>query len=195
MPALGQVVEEPNGNLKVTRNGQSLVIRPSSDKDVGIDELMALRHFLTQSETLDPSAASAGSHVLVVIDHAETRIYNILRRGVAPQQVNPELLSTKEYFRHAHNSKGFTRGQEKPDPNTYFEPVANKLANAEHILLFGTGTGMASEMEQFVKWVNVRHSNLAKRIIGTVSVDEHHLTEGQMLEKARDFYAKAGWPV
>lgn len=48
---LGSVEEEPNGNLKVTRNGQIMVLRPTSSKDVTeMDEVMALRHFLERSE-------------------------------------------------------------------------------------------------------------------------------------------------
>src|SRR5664279_4491031 len=52
---LGQVEEEPNGNLKVTRNGQILVLHPPRTKDVAeADEVMALRHFLERSETIPP---------------------------------------------------------------------------------------------------------------------------------------------
>ena len=42
---LGQVVEEPNGNLKVTRHGHTLVLHPPRTKDVDeTEELMARRH-------------------------------------------------------------------------------------------------------------------------------------------------------
>ena len=52
---LGQVEEEPNGNLKVTRNGQILVLHPPRTKDVSeTDEVMALRHFLQRSDTIPP---------------------------------------------------------------------------------------------------------------------------------------------
>jgi hypothetical protein len=37
----------------------------------------------------------------------------------------------------------------------------------------------------------LHHPELAKRIIGSVVVDEHHLTVDQLLEKAREFYANA----
>jgi hypothetical protein len=33
------------------------------------------------------------------------------------------------------------------------------------------------------------HPDLAKRIIGSQVVDEHRLTDGQLLAKAREFYA------
>jgi hypothetical protein len=45
------VVKEHNGSLKVTRNGQTLFLHPTSKKDVTeMDKVMALRHFLERSE-------------------------------------------------------------------------------------------------------------------------------------------------
>jgi len=44
-------------------------------------------------------------------------------------------------------------------------------------------------MEQFIAWMKNHHPELAKRIVGSLVVDEHHLTEGQLLAKAKDFYA------
>jgi hypothetical protein len=67
--------------------------------------------------------------------------------------------------------------------------VAQALQAAEQILILGTGTGTSSEMDQFVAWLKLHHPGLAKRIIGSLVVDEHHLTEGQLLAKAREFYA------
>src|ERR1017187_6535597 len=58
--ALAEVVEEPNGNLKVTRSGQSLVLRPSLHKNVAeIEELMEIRHFLERSGAVEPQAQAA----------------------------------------------------------------------------------------------------------------------------------------
>jgi hypothetical protein len=48
---------------------------------------------------------------------------------------------------------------------------------------------MSSEMDQFIAWLKTHHPEVAKRIIGSQVVDEHHLTTGQLLAKAREFYA------
>jgi hypothetical protein len=107
--------------------------------------------------------------------------------GAIPQQILPH--KPEDYFRHAHNSKDFSRGQEKPDPNSYFEPVARALSAGGKFLIFGTGTGMSSEMDQFISWLKVHHHELSKQMIGSQVVDEYHLTEDQLLAKAREFYA------
>lgn len=187
---LGEVNEEANGNFKVTRNGQTLVLHPPRTKDVSEkDEVMSLRHFLERTEAIPPAANDAETHWLLVIDHREARIFRSEMRGTVPQQILPH--EPDDYFRHAYNSKDFSRGKEKPDPNSYFEPVAKALHGAGQILVFGTGTGMSSEMDQFIAWTKTHHPEIAQRIIGSLAVDESHLTQDQLLAKAREFYANA----
>jgi hypothetical protein len=106
--------------------------------------------------------------------------------GAIPHQILPH--EPDDFFRHAHNSRDFSRGQEKPDPNSFFEPLAKALPPPGRVLVFGTGTGTSSEMDQFVAWAKLHHPDLAKRIIGALTVDEHHLSENQLLAKAREFY-------
>jgi hypothetical protein len=150
---------------------------------------MSLRHFLERSEAMPPETHEQEAHWLLVIDHHEARIFRSEMHGSIPEQILPH--EPEDYFRHAHNSKEVSRGQEKPDRNSFFEPVAKVLQAAGQILIFGTGTGTSSEMEQFVAWAKLHHPELAGRIVGSVTVDEHHLTTDQLLAKAREFYAKA----
>lgn len=185
---LGSVEEESNGNLKVTRNGESLILHPPRTKDVAeTDELMALRHFLQRSETSKPVADDQAAHWLLVIDHHEARLFRSEMSGAVPQKLLPH--EPDRYFRHAQNSQNLSRGKEKPEPNSFFEPIAQALRTAGQLLIFGTGTGHSSEMDQFVIWLKAHHPELSGRIIGTVVVDESHLTEGQLLGQAREFYA------
>jgi len=187
---VGQVEGEPNGNLKVTRNGHVLILHPSRTKDVSeTDELMVVRHFLEQSEPAPARSNEAEVHWLLVIDHREARIYRSVAPGALAQVIRPHL--PEDFFRHTPNSKEISRGKEKPDPNSFFEPVAGVLNGAGKILIFGSGTGTSSEMDQFVVWLKQHRPEVAKRIVGTEVVDEHHLTEAELLAKAREFYATA----
>jgi hypothetical protein len=191
---IARVEDEPNGNLRVTRHGQVIVLTPPRTKDVaGTDELLALRHFLERSETPAPGSDDETMHWLLVIDHHEARLYRSLLHGSVPQQILPH--EADEYFRHEQNSANLSRGKEKPDPNSFFEPVAQALPPPAPVLVFGTGTGKSSEMDQFVTWARHHHPELAGRILGTVVVDEHHLTAGQLLAKAREFYLHHQAPV
>jgi hypothetical protein len=185
---LGTVEEEPNGNVKAAINGHVQVIRPHKTKDVAdTEEVMLLRRFLTEAQTL-PDVAPHAADYLLVIDHREARLFRSELHGAVPEMHLPH--EPDDYFRHAHHSRQFTRGQEKPDPNSFFGPIAGALRGARRIVVFGTGTGTSSEMEQFVGWLKTHHAELSKRVAGSLVVDEHHLTEGQLLAKARDFLKK-----
>ncbi len=191
---IGQVDIEPNGNLRVTRNGQLLILHPPRTKDVAeTDELMALRHFLARSEPAAVDATKRDLQWLVVIDHREARIYRSLEAGAVPQQIRPH--APEDFFRPAPHAKDFSRGRERPDPNGFFEPVASVLNGAGQILVFGSGTGTSSEMEQFVAWLQESRPLVAQRVIGSVVVDEHHLSEGQVLAKAREFFSTRARPL
>ncbi len=185
---LGQVEEEANGNLRVTRNGQLVVLPPPRTKDVAeTEEVMAIRHFLEKSEASEPASGPGDSQWLVVIDHHEARLFMSEAGGASPLQILPP--EPGHFFRHAHNSKDFSRGKEKPDPNSYFEPLAKALLHAGKILIFGSGTGTSSEMDQFTGWLSLHRPELSRRVVGCLVVDGHHLTDGQLLKKARDFFA------
>jgi hypothetical protein len=125
-----------------------------------------------------------------VIDHHEARLFRAEVDGGIPQRILPHDLT--EYFRHAHHSRDFSRGQEKPDPNSFFEPVSEALKAPGRIVVFGTGKGTSSEMEQFIQWTALHHPEVSARIVGTLVVDEHHLTEGELVAKAVEFYAGVG---
>ena len=90
---LAEVVEQPNGNLKVTRNGQVLVLHPPRTKDVAeTDEIMALRHFLERSGTISPETGGKEAPWLPVIDHHEARLFRSEMPGAIPQQILPHII-------------------------------------------------------------------------------------------------------
>ena len=187
--ALAEVVEEPNGNLKFTRNGQTLVLHPSLDKNVaGIDELMGIRHFLERSGAVAPEAEAKGVHLLVVIDHRQARVYKTEVHGSVPQQITP--YDPDGLGRHLHYVQDDSNGQRRPELRSFYEAVAKTLGGAEQILIFGSGTGASSAMEELIAQLNRHHGDVAKHVVGSVVLNETHLSEDQLLAKARDVYAR-----
>ncbi len=182
-----QAVEEGNGNLKVTRNGQTLVLHRPRGKDLADKkELMHVRHFLERSETVLRPSATAGTHLLVVIDHRQARIYSAELHGSVPQKITP--YDPYGFDRDLHYNQDDSNGQRKPEKKSFYEAVAQTLEDAQQILLFGTGTGASSAMEALVAELKHNHRDIAKRIVGTHAIDEHHMTEDQLLAKAREFF-------
>jgi hypothetical protein len=185
-------VEDVSGTLKVTRNGQTLIMHRPRGKDLSDKkELMQVRHFLERSGARAPAAApvapaGAGTHLLVVIDHREARIFGTELHGSVPQRITP--FDPHGFGRALHYKQDDSNGQRKPEPKAFYEAVAKTLRNAQQILLFGSGTGASSAMEQLHAELKRDHKEVAARVIACVAVDEHHLTDDQLLAKARELF-------
>jgi hypothetical protein len=189
-----KTVEEQNGNLKVMRNGQTLVLHRSRTKVLADKrELMHIRHFLERSGAPVPASAPAGTHLLVVIDHREARIYDTEMHGSVPQRITP--YDPFGFGRDLHYNQDDSNGQRKPERKSFYEAVAKTLHSAKQILMFGTGTGASSAMEQLLLDLKKNHHDLAERVVGSIAVDEHHLTNDQLLAKARELFAEAKTPI
>jgi hypothetical protein len=182
-----QAVEEGNGNLKVIRNGQTLVLHRPRDKDLADKkELMHIRNFLERSGTPAPPPVAVGTHLLVVIDHREARIFSTEMHGAVPVRIEP--YDPFGFDRDLHYNRDDSNGQRKPEKKSFYDAVAKTLVGAKQILIFGSGTGASSAMEALVAELKRSHRAIAAQIVGAISVDEHHLTEDQLLAKARELF-------
>jgi hypothetical protein len=182
-----EAVEDEKGNVKVARNGQTLLLHRPRGKDLADKkELLQVRHFLERSGV--PKAAAGAAHqMLVVIDHREARIYRTESSGSVPERITP--YDPFGYGRDLHVKQDDSNGQRKPERKSFYDAVAKTLHGARQILLFGLGTGASSAMEHLLAELKLHHRELAERVVGSVAVDEHHLTEGQLLAKARELFA------
>jgi hypothetical protein len=182
-----KVADEPNGNVKVTRNGHSLVLRPGDGRDVmDTSTLMNVRHFLRDSDSAEKPEAPAGEHLLVVIDHSEARVFRSLLHGSVPQQIEP--YDPHGFGRHRHNIHDHAKGQHHPVPKSFFEDVSKTLQGSNQILIFGLGSGGGSAMNELLADLLDHHKDLLANVVGTKVVDEQHLTDDQLLALAREFY-------
>jgi hypothetical protein len=191
LDSLAEVEEGSGGSLKFTRSGHTLVIHPPRRKDFAdVHALMNVRRFLEESGPASPVVEAEGVHLLVVIDHRQARVYRAELHGSVPQRVMP--YDPGGFGRHLHNVEDGGNGQRKPERNSFYESVAATLHGAEQVLVFGSGTGASSAMDQLMATLGRDHPDIAGRVVGSVVVDAQHLSEDQLLAKARDFYAQAG---
>lgn len=184
-----KAVEDDKGELKVTRNGQMLILHRPKSKDLADKkELMQIRHFLERSGVPVAAPAATGTHLLVVIDHREARIYSAEIHGTVAQKLTP--YDPFGFGRDLHYNQDDSNGQRKPELKSFYEAVAKTLQNAKQILLFGTGTGASSAMEHLLAELKRNHKEIAARVVGSMAVDEHHLSEDQLLAKARAIFVQ-----
>lgn len=133
-----------------------------------------------------PDERETAPHLLVVLDHHEAKVYRTETHGAVPQRLVP--YDPHGHGRHLHSAQEWTDGKRLPERKSFYEAIAKTLQGAEQVLLFGSGTGRSSAMEQLLADLKSHHADVAKKIIGSVVVDAHHTTEDQLLAKAREFY-------
>jgi hypothetical protein len=191
LDALADLARQPNGNLKFTRNGQTLTLSPRREKDVAdVEDLMEIRHFLDRSGAASQEATAEGTNLLVVIDHRQARVYRTELHGSVPQRITP--YDPHGSARHLHHVEPDSSGQRKPEVSSFYEAIAMTLRGAERVLVFGSGTGASSAMNHLIAELKRRHADIASRVVGAVVVNEQHLSEDQLLARAREFYERSG---
>jgi hypothetical protein len=172
---LGEVVEQPNGKLKITCRGQSLVL-PSEEpgRVLEVAAVMTLRHFLDRAskEPADKvsevvaagkKVSTQGGHFLVVIDHREALVYRMELNEKIPHRIVPH--NPEGSGRYLHSVTDDANGQRMPELKTFYEAVMKSLQGAESILIFGSGTGASSAMVHLLEEMKKRHAELAKVVI------------------------------
>ena len=92
------------------------------------------------------------------------------------------------FGRDLHYNQDDSNGQRKPELKSFYEAVAKTLKGATQIVMFGTGTGSSSAMEHLLADLKHNHKEIAARVIASAAVDEHHLSEDQLLAKARTMF-------
>ncbi len=185
LKALGTVEDERNGNLKVTLGGNSAIFPGSSiGKVATVDQVMQIRHLL--QDAIERDEKPTGPHLLVVMDHQQAAIYRTEVKNSVPEVVTP--YNPAGHKGHVHSAHDFLSHTEEPDTEAYFKQVATSVIDAEKILLFGSSKGSSGTMDRFVDWLRTEHPYIAERVIGAITVDQGHLTEGQLLAKTRELY-------
>ena len=127
-------------------------------------------------------------HLLVVIDHQEAKVYRTEVQGTVPERIVP--YDPHGHGRHLHSAHEWTDGKSQPERKSFYEAVAKTLRGAGQVLLFGSGTGKSSAMDQLVADLKAHHADVSAAIVGAIVVDAHHTTENELLAQARKFYAE-----
>ena len=121
-----------------------------------------------------------------MIDHREARVYETELHGAIPKSIKP--YDPHGFGRSLRYVQDDSNGQRKPESAKFYEDVIKTLQGAEKILIFGTGTGASSAMDRLMAEINTHHKALANRVVDTVVVDVTHLTEDQLIARARTIY-------
>ena len=132
------------------------------------------------------SSPNGGPHMVLSINHQEAKIYQTEMKGSTPERVVPH--HGLGHTNHVHSNHDYSDHIQKPNHKAYFETITNLLKDADKILIFGEGSGSSSAMDLYVAWLSEHHKPLAEKIQAAVKIDQSHMTEGELLARAREIY-------
>jgi hypothetical protein len=186
---IGTVKFKNNGQLTFTINGVPRIFHRALDKDCADPpQTLDLRHFLESVGIGQNSALEnkASARLLVAISQSEALVFRSDEKGTVPEHLHP--LDSHGGLRQLKHTRGSSAGAHAPENLTYYEAIAQKLVNAQEVLLMGNGKGASSAMNHFMDYLETHHKDTATHIVGALTVDLEALTEGQLLKEAREFY-------
>jgi stalled ribosome rescue protein Dom34 len=120
-------------------------------------------------------------HAAVWLDHDEAKIFHI-----DPDHVERAELHVAHHLRAPHKTGGHAELHRSiAEAHPFFDEIATHLADAEEILVVGP----ADAKLEFVRFVQERHKDVARKIIGVEPSD--HPTDGQIVAHVRRYFLAA----
>ena len=113
-------------------------------------------------------------HAIVWLDHREARIASFSfgkSRVFEVHSRSPE--------RRIHRKAREIGSGKAADDHDFFDEIVNALTDIHEVVIAGPGNAKTA----FETYINARHVDLAKRIVGTETLD--HPTDGELLAHAR----------
>jgi len=189
--SIGSVEEKQNGEFLFRAGVGRLSMKQPHHKDLTGPDVMDLRHFLTRAGWAPDAAksspiesASPAVRLIVVIDHAGARIYQLDEGvddgdGIAPRETHhlPHQLT--------RTARGENRDEIDPEDVRFFEAVAAALSPRGEIVVIGHGKGQSNEADHLSAYLQAHHKETFGRIVREIVADLPHLTTLELLDLGR----------
>ena len=183
---LGEVTDEPNGKTKIVINGHTLTLH-THGKDLELVAIQDVKHFLKASETLASVSHEQGDYVLM-LDHSDAKVFSSAAENSTPTHIEP--YDPHGMDKHVHDTHEYARRYTTALHHEFYERIALALRPAEKILVFCAGNGSSQEFDHMLEDLNGEQFGVASRIVGVINLDLSHMTEGQVLARAREAFSK-----
>lgn len=126
-----------------------------------------------------------GQHVVCFVDHHEARIFDGAAKGTH------EAVKLHPYYPDSSN-KNFQHGVLHEEDREYYHAIIDAVKDRDEIVLAGITTiEKRSAMQFLLEEMEKKYSDdgirVRDKVVGTIYVDKH-VTDPQMLAKARELY-------
>jgi hypothetical protein len=189
---IGSVEHRPNGETAIVLGAEQEMLRRPHSKDLTLDEVVEIRHFLTRVGVPPQPANDTGDFLVAVEDH-DARVYH-LDLGAA----DPSSHIIKPYDPHHVQRHLAPMGQDRayerqsPEDATSYERIAQAVAAAVpsgRIVVVGLGKGQSYAAHHLIAWLRLHHHDIAQCLVGEVTADLSSATPAQLLDLAREALA------
>ncbi|HSW77748.1 MAG TPA: hypothetical protein VLG36_03045 [Candidatus Chromulinivoraceae bacterium] len=179
LSTVGDLQVEKNGSYRLTRGGHTLVLE-ARGKDVDVEEILKLRHFLESSETPDTIEPDLINTSIVAIDHHQAVIYHNPGTKMEPVKLHANL--TEERILHSHPTTAPFHEQSPLPEKDYFESVVKEMAKSERIVVLSHGTGTSNAGLQLMDVVHKNHPELENRVVAMKDCDLEAMTDPELVK-------------
>lgn len=181
LSSIGLLQAEKNGSYHFTRNGHTLVFEVSRRKEVDVEEVLKLRHFLRTSATPESSELDVSEDVIVAIDHHQATMY--YGPGTASERrVRVHADLTSDRILHTHPTHAPFHEASPSLGSEYYEQVVKDITKSRHIVLLSHGAGTSSAASRLLAILHKRHPGIASRIVAVKACDLEAMTEPQLVQ-------------
>lgn len=126
------------------------------------------------------SSATAQGDLVLVIDHADARIYAASPdHGAAPQELHHLQHDIDRARRDAD------RDETWPDDTRFFAGIAQALKGDGRIVVVGHGKGQSNEADHLMAWLAAHDGAVHARVVREITLDLSHQSLRQLLAAAR----------
>jgi hypothetical protein len=131
-----------------------------------------------------------GKSVVAVISFRDTYIYATdAVPGARPERVIAPDPNGR--FHKVHHKAGNPSGTYEEDSPEYWKEIAEEIAPAGAILVFGHGKGKANASHHWITYVEKHHHDVAAKLVADVRIDIDHIDEEQVLRLAQIYFDDA----
>ena len=188
----GSVEHKANDETVLQLGGEQQMLRRPHSKDLTLDEVMEVRHFLTRVG-MSPQQPAVTNDFLVTIDHHEAHVYHLDLRASDPSNHVIKPADPHHFLHHlTHKDQTRERGQRATEDATFYERIAQAVAGAVphgKIVVIGHGAGHSDAGHHLIAWIKLHHAEVAQHLVGEVNADLSSVTPPQLLAIAREALA------
>jgi hypothetical protein len=192
---LGTLEHLPNNDMSLRMGDDHQNIHKPHGKDLTIDDIMVLRHFLTRVgwSLKHPRAAAEQADkpdFLITIEHHEAKIYHMDLASDDPADHVIRPYDPHHFLHHlTHKDETRQRGERAAEDPGYYENICQAVASAVphgRIVVIGHGKGHSDAAHHLIEWMKLHHRETFQHVVCELSEDLSAVTQPQLLVIARD---------